>query len=350
MSVYTAAIGGGATLAQKEIHLYGSSRLGMLTDLTVATTSTTLLSGFDNANFSTFTRGEKIFELSNHLGNVLVTISVKKLAKDVDNNGTIDYYITDVITANDYYPFGMNMPGRKYSSGSGYRYGFNGKELDNSTGEGNLDFGARIMDVRLGRWLGIDPLYKKYPMISSYTFANNNPILFINVDGREFIVNYIDQNGVAQPAIKLNSWKDVEKLMTIASYSNNLSNLYEILIYLKGETHLEKILTSKKSISIEFSQTQPAHYDDKAKKIIFSPLMGMETISDKEQIDLSNGKIEQKNLNGLGEYISPAGLFLHEIGHAYNHLFQKKEEYYDRLKKKITENIMMQKNKMLLKT
>lgn len=53
------------------------------------------------------------------------------------------------------------MPGRKYSAGSGYRYGFNGKEKDNSTGEGNLDFGARIFAVRLGRWLSVDPLQQK---------------------------------------------------------------------------------------------------------------------------------------------------------------------------------------------
>ena len=81
----------------------------------------------------------------------------------------------------------MLMPGRKFAAGSGYRYGFNGKENDNSTGEGNLDFGARIMDVRLGRWLSVDPLQKKYPSFSPFNYAINNPLVNIDVDGRDII-------------------------------------------------------------------------------------------------------------------------------------------------------------------
>ncbi len=52
----------------------------------------------------------------------------------------------------------------------GYRFGFNGKENDNEVkGVGNsLDFGARIYDSRLGRWLIVDPLTKKYPDIMEY--------------------------------------------------------------------------------------------------------------------------------------------------------------------------------------
>jgi RHS repeat-associated protein len=79
----------------------------------------------------------------------------------------------------------MQMPGRKYNVGTGeYRFGFNGKEKDNSTGEGNLDFGARIMDVRLGRWLSIDPEYRKYPNQSAYSSTLNNPIKWIDLGGK----------------------------------------------------------------------------------------------------------------------------------------------------------------------
>jgi hypothetical protein len=81
------------------------------------------------------------------LGNVLVTVSDKKKGIDADNNSVIDYYEADVVTANDYYPFGSLMPGRKFSGGN-YRYGFNGKENDNEVkGEGNQqDYGMRIYD------------------------------------------------------------------------------------------------------------------------------------------------------------------------------------------------------------
>jgi RHS repeat-associated protein len=59
----------------------------------------------------------------------------------------------------------MIMPGRKYSIGNGaYRYGFNGKEKNNEiSGEGNsYDFGARIYDPRLGRWLSTDIVTKPF--------------------------------------------------------------------------------------------------------------------------------------------------------------------------------------------
>src|SRR5690606_36912003 len=65
-------------------------------------------------------------------------------------DGIVDRYTAVVITANDYYPFGMLMPGRKYSADGSYRYGFNGKENDNDVkGEGNQqDYGMRIYDPR----------------------------------------------------------------------------------------------------------------------------------------------------------------------------------------------------------
>lgn len=48
-------------------------------------------------------------------------------------------------SATDYYPFGMVMPGRTYSTDN-YRYGFNGEEKDNEvSGSGNqYDYGFRI--------------------------------------------------------------------------------------------------------------------------------------------------------------------------------------------------------------
>ena len=78
---------------------------------------------------------------------------------------------------------------------TGFRFSFNGKENDNEVkGVGNsLDFGARIYDSRLGRWLSIDFLSKKYPMHSPYNFCADNPILFLDRDGNDWFVN--NQNG-----------------------------------------------------------------------------------------------------------------------------------------------------------
>jgi RHS repeat-associated protein len=81
----------------------------------------------------------------------------------------------------------MIQPGRKYSALDNYRYGFNGKENDNEVkGEGNQqDYGMRIYDPRLGRFLSVDPLTKDYPMLTPYQFASDNPIALIDVDGLE---------------------------------------------------------------------------------------------------------------------------------------------------------------------
>lgn len=85
-----------------------------------------------------------------------------------------------------YYPFGMLMPGRNSHAGD-YRFGFNGKENDNEVkGTGNQqDYGMRIYDSRLGRFLSVDPLSIDYPWYTPYQFAGNKPIKFIDLDGKE---------------------------------------------------------------------------------------------------------------------------------------------------------------------
>ncbi len=78
------------------------------------------------------------------------------------------------------------------TSVSSYKYGFNGMEKDDEAkGNGNsLDFGARIYDPRLGRWLSLDPLAAKYPYASPYNFALNTPVQAKDPDGKKvFFVN-----------------------------------------------------------------------------------------------------------------------------------------------------------------
>lgn len=77
----------------------------------------------------------------------------------------------------------MQMPGRSYSSGNQYRYGFNGKELDNEVVQ--YDYGFRIYDPRLVRFKSVDPLTKEYAWYTPYQFAGNNPIGSIDIDGLE---------------------------------------------------------------------------------------------------------------------------------------------------------------------
>ncbi len=90
--------------------------------------------------------------------------------------------------------FGSPMPTRSWKDPNAkYKYGFNGKEKDNeiNVDGGDYDFGARIYNSRLGRWLSLDPLMKKYPQFSTYCFALDNPSLYIDFNGKDVINGYI---------------------------------------------------------------------------------------------------------------------------------------------------------------
>ena len=62
------------------------------------------------------------------------------------------------------------------------RYRYNGKELESATGF--YEYGARWYDAAVGRWLAGDPLASEFPSWGSYSYTFNNPIRFIDPDGR----------------------------------------------------------------------------------------------------------------------------------------------------------------------
>ena len=55
------------------------------------------------------------------------------------------------------------------------------------------DYGFRIYNPAIGRWLSRDPLWEKYPEYSPYAYAADNPILFIDPDGREIIIAHLSE-------------------------------------------------------------------------------------------------------------------------------------------------------------
>ena len=98
------------------------------------------------------------------------------------------YYDVDVVNSNDYYPFGSLMPGRTYSRSDKYPYGFNGEENDNEVkGDGDQqNYGMRIYDPRIGRFLSVDPITARHPELTPYQFASNRTIDGIGRDGLEY--------------------------------------------------------------------------------------------------------------------------------------------------------------------
>lgn len=180
-----------------EQHIYGSTRVGMaLTNVKLFPSAPKNPHLTDTSHYTIF-EGWKRYEITNHLGNVLAVITDRK--RGAAASGTaIQWFDADVVASQQYYPFGMLMPGsgttslrRQYTLGSNdYRFGFNGKEGDDEVkGDDNQqDYGMRIYDPRVGRFLSMDPIAREYPWYSPYQFAGNMPIWAIDLDGLEPVV------------------------------------------------------------------------------------------------------------------------------------------------------------------
>ena len=119
----------------------------------------------------------------------------------VNENGTqaVDYFICDhlgsvrmivdsagaVKERNDYYLFGARHVRSDYALSTN-RWKYNGKELQTTGDLGFLDYGARMYDMSVGRWFGMDPLAEKYTGLSGYAFSGNNPLILVDDDGQYF--------------------------------------------------------------------------------------------------------------------------------------------------------------------
>ena len=118
----------------------------------------------------TYTQMQEAYYLKDHLGNIRVTL---------DGNG-------NVVTTDDYYAFGLQMPGRSYNmalTGSIYKYA--GKELDEESGLNWYYFGARYYDPKIGRFLSVDPLAKFQSNMTPYHYTHNNPLSRIDPTGMQ---------------------------------------------------------------------------------------------------------------------------------------------------------------------
>jgi len=118
-----------------------------------------------------FVKNKYIYNYADHLGNTRLSY--------FHNGSSIE-----VLEENNYYPFGLKHEGYNQLSGNpGYQYKYNGKELQNETGM--YDYGARFYMPDIGRWGVVDQLAEKMTRHSPYNYAFNNPIRFIDPDGRQ---------------------------------------------------------------------------------------------------------------------------------------------------------------------
>ncbi len=94
------------------------------------------------------------------------------------------YTEADVLSYQDYFPFGMTMEGR-YATGDDYRYGFNGMEKDDEVKGNDNSYTTpfRQYDSRVARWAGIDPVV--HHNMSPYNAFDNSPIVIMDPSGAD---------------------------------------------------------------------------------------------------------------------------------------------------------------------
>ncbi len=148
LSVYEQTHPGGTPsgIGQTDVTIYGASRIG-----------------FFNKDDD-----KSRYELTDHIGNVRAVIDGA-----LDGNGDVQ-----LLDMNDFYPYGMPLPGRSITGSPAHQYTVGGQErLENSA---YIDFPLRQYDPRIGRWLNPDPLGQH---ISPYLAMSNNPVSFIDPTG-----------------------------------------------------------------------------------------------------------------------------------------------------------------------
>ena len=149
--------------------------------------------------FYDFENTEYIYQYKDHLGNV-------RLSYKREGNQPI---VTD---SNDFYPFGMSFVRNSeedahFGTGSYFNYKYNGKELQET---GMYDYGARFYMSDAVIWGQHDPLAEVSRRFSPYAYAFNNPIRFIDPDGRTG-QDWILRNG---------TWKYDENITSVTQAQN----------------------------------------------------------------------------------------------------------------------------------
>ncbi|MEL6969805.1 MAG: RHS repeat-associated core domain-containing protein [Bacteroidota bacterium] len=128
-----------------------------------------------------------------HLGNVRLTFS------DINQDGAISVGSiydpnNEIVLEKHYYPFGLDMTGAWFATvAPDNAYKYNHKELDKATGL--YDYGARYYDPAIARWGQVDPHSENYSTISAYSYVVNNPLLFVDPNGKDHIFYLVVQKG-----------------------------------------------------------------------------------------------------------------------------------------------------------
>jgi RHS repeat-associated protein len=145
----------------------------------------------------------------------------------------------------------MIMPNRNGTQGTGdsYRYGFNGMEADDEIKgtKNSYDFGARLYDPRVGRFMCTDPLESSFSSQSPYITSCNNPIYCIDEDGES-----------GEGYVKRNRKGEVTKIKVVSN------------IYLYGEVTGKMKRAIRKELRTEYNNYEGSNFEHNGANVKFT--------------------------------------------------------------------------------
>jgi RHS repeat-associated protein len=270
-------------------------------------TNENVVAGFGFNGTGHFEEDLRYFYHSDHLGST---------SHITDAKGDVSQFIS-------YIPFGETFVEQHSDWDSPYK--FNAKEIDNETGL--YYYGARYYDPRVSIWLGVDPMGEKYPSLSPYVYTADNPVLYIDPDGREIRVTGWFNSTITVTGRLVNTSSTQFTAQEMADYARRLKTSIEATYQHRG--FLGRFFKFRTVANISVGSAGTPHDTDHEFRIVdqgkIPGLEGNPSVSDAERM----GTVGQANkFGGKIIYFSthlftnpPAGRTLersgpHELGHS----------------------------------